>query len=348
MSGPVLIVLTYMESHDPTARIPWIEELAREGLLSETAQDSARRHIRPASAWHAWAQNLLLMLGATLVLAGVVFFFAYNWQAMGRFLKFGVIQAAIVACILVSLRFRDHALSGNIMLMAACMLTGVLLAVFGQTYQTGADAYELFFAWALLITGWVAVSQFAACWFLWLILLQTGTVLYWVQVAEPLHHTPFETLCIGIASINLLGLIAREIGSVMGFAWLKARWHRALLLMTLLSALFIPTFAIILDIDDSSATRLAAAILWLIGSAGAGFVYRKLLPDMAALSLVVTNACLMLIVLLGRIAFDQVHNMEAFIFLLMAVIILGVVSLATFYLRRASRAMHAEQPERAP
>ncbi len=28
----------------------------------------------------------------TLVLAGIIFFFAYNWANMGRFLKFGVIE----------------------------------------------------------------------------------------------------------------------------------------------------------------------------------------------------------------------------------------------------------------
>ena len=32
-----------------------------------------------------------------MVLAGVVFFFAYNWTAMGRYLKFVLIEAGIVA-----------------------------------------------------------------------------------------------------------------------------------------------------------------------------------------------------------------------------------------------------------
>ncbi len=40
----------------------------------------------------------------------------------------------------------------------------ILLAVYGQTYQTGADPYELFFGWAILIIGWVAISRFAPLW----------------------------------------------------------------------------------------------------------------------------------------------------------------------------------------
>ena len=47
-----------------------------------------------------WLDRLLLGLGAALVLAGVVFFFAFNWGRITPFEKFGLIEAGIAACAL--------------------------------------------------------------------------------------------------------------------------------------------------------------------------------------------------------------------------------------------------------
>ena len=44
------------------------------------------------------------------------------------------------------------------------LFTGALLALVGQTYQTGADTYELFALWAFAITAWVAVARLPALW----------------------------------------------------------------------------------------------------------------------------------------------------------------------------------------
>ena len=41
--------------------------------------------------WRLWAQRALLVLGAAHFLAGVVFFFAYNWEDLGPFARFGLI-----------------------------------------------------------------------------------------------------------------------------------------------------------------------------------------------------------------------------------------------------------------
>ncbi|WP_315814113.1 hypothetical protein [Paraflavitalea speifideaquila] len=47
------------------------------------------------------------------------------------------------------------------MLTAAAVLLGVLMAVFGQVYQTGANAYDLFLSWTIAITLWVVIANFA-------------------------------------------------------------------------------------------------------------------------------------------------------------------------------------------
>src|SRR5699024_11365250 len=55
----------------------------------------------------------------------------------------------------VALSFRrQFQLIRQLLLLIASIITGSLLALFGQVYQTGADTWQLFFAWAILITPW--------------------------------------------------------------------------------------------------------------------------------------------------------------------------------------------------
>ncbi len=166
---------------------------------------------------------MLLFLGSALVLTGVIFFFAYNWASMGRFLKLGVIEGGMIACIIASRRRGSGELEGKVLLLSGSVLVGVLLAVYGQVYQTGADAFELFVGWGALISGWVIVSEFAALWIVWLVVLNTGTILYWLQVGDPAHSIPYEWLCLGLAALDGGALALREAGAERRLAWLKGR-----------------------------------------------------------------------------------------------------------------------------
>jgi uncharacterized membrane protein len=72
----------------------------------------------------------------------------------------------------------------NVILTGASVLVGVLFAVFGQIYQTGANAYDFFLAWAIFVTLWVLISNFAPLWLLYLVLINTTFILYSQQVAK--------------------------------------------------------------------------------------------------------------------------------------------------------------------
>ena len=74
---------------------------------------------------------------------------------------------------------------GRIALLAAGFLVGVLLAVYGQVYQTGADPYGLFVTWGLLIVGWALIGRQAGLWMLTLVLANLSVILYWTQVLYP-------------------------------------------------------------------------------------------------------------------------------------------------------------------
>lgn len=325
--------------------IKTLRRLHQDGCLTDEAFTVALRTLRPAAVWFSWAERNLLFFGSALVLSGIMFFFAYNWTVMGKFLKLGLLEIGVVACVASSYWLGLHKISGKVLLLSASVLLGVLMAVYGQTYQTGADAFELFVGWAALIFGWVVVSQFASLWFFWLILVNTGSILYWVQVLEPAHSVKLEYLCLFIATLNGIALICREGAVKNGFTFLDGKWLRGILVVSILSVLSIPPMSIILEIDaysHSHVVPLASALVWPVVAVGGYFCYRAILRDMFALALILMNACLILLTLIGKLMLERHHGSEEFMFLLFALIIIGVISMTVFWLKRTAAKMAKE------
>ena len=115
---------------------------------------------------------------AVLVTAAACYFVAANWHELGRFAKFALVEAGIVASLAVVWWRGVDTVGGRAALVAASLLMGVLLALVGHVYQTGADTYELFLAWALCILPWVVVGREPALLLVWLALLDIAIALY--------------------------------------------------------------------------------------------------------------------------------------------------------------------------
>jgi len=324
------------------ANIRALRKLRQDGLLHEHAFIAASRMVRPISAWFDWARRMLLFFGSALVLAGVIFFFAYNWSKMEHFLKFALIEAGILACILASHLRGISRLSGKVLLLSASVLVGVLLAVYGQTYQTGADAFELFIGWAALILGWVLISEFSALWFVWLILLNTGAILYWKQVGNPAYSVRYEFLCLAMALLSGIALAFYEAGVQQGLKWLRSRWQRGVLLAGSLVALSIPTIALIVEPGEAKGITVFITFTWGVAATGGYLFYRYKLRDMIPLATIISNACAILLTLFGKAVFHGTGHDEGGRFLLFSLIILAVVSMAVFLLRSIAAKMAGE------
>jgi uncharacterized membrane protein len=324
---------------DRRANIRIFRRLYQGGLLTDEALARASSILRPRSAWVAWTRQALLLFGSALVLAGVIFFFAYNWAAMGRYFKFVLIEAGIVTCIVVSYLRGTARLSAKVLLLSASVLVGVLLAVYGQTYQTGADAFELFTGWAVLILGWVLISEFTGLWILWLILLNTGAILYWQQVGHHAHSLPYEFLCMVLAFLNGLALTFYETGTKHGFDWLRGRWLRGLLIAGFLIPLSIPMIHLIVDPEGIRRVTVLAGIAWGVAAAAGYMCYRYEIHEMIPLALVISNMCLVLLTFIGKVLFYEGRGEAAGLFLVFSLIVLAVVSGAVFFLRRTAATM---------
>lgn len=71
-----------------TADEETVETLYSKGLIGHQGHDLALEFLFPHQRWGYWTANILLTLGISLILVGIIFFFAFNWQKMSTFHKF--------------------------------------------------------------------------------------------------------------------------------------------------------------------------------------------------------------------------------------------------------------------
>ena len=161
-----------------------IEQLLNQGTLPTEKADTAALLLDVYPSKRTWLQffdKALLIVGGIALVLSLVFFIAYNWLYMGKLAKFALVEGAlaITIALYVALSFRQRfAFIRQLLLLIASIITGSLLALFGQVYQTGADTWQLFFGWAVLILPWVIIARFPALWLLWLGLINTVTLFY--------------------------------------------------------------------------------------------------------------------------------------------------------------------------
>ena len=231
------------------------------------------------SSWQRFLDQLLLWLGALMLAAGVIYFLAYNWNDLGRYAKFGLVEALIVAALIVIWRVGLESIAGKVTLLAASLFVGGLLALIGQIYQTGADTFELFAAWAVLILPWVLVGRLAALWLVWLGLLNAAVIFYYT-VFGGLFGLLFgpEKLLWVLFALNTVALVAWEIVAARDA---HERWAVRILATAsggLVTALAIYSVA---EFRDDKGLGLMA---WAVYFAGVYVVYRHMVLDVYVLA----------------------------------------------------------------
>lgn len=190
-----------------------IEQLLTQHSLPIKHADAASRHlgVYPSTRnWLSFFDKALLIIGVIALALSLVFFIAYNWQDLGKMGKFALIEGALVITIAlyVALSFRQRfTFIRQLLLLIASIITGSLLALFGQVYQTGADTWQLFFGWAVLISPWVLIARFPALWLLWLGLINAFLLLYLDIIDLSLINDSYQNI-IRATTLALFNLIA--------------------------------------------------------------------------------------------------------------------------------------------
>lgn len=283
-----------------------------------------------ARAWGVFIDRLMLWLGTLALACSVLFLIAYNWADMERWLRFGLVQTALVSAVTIVIWGKVSPMVSSVSLMAATLLVGGLLALFGQVYQTGADPWQLFFVWAVLILPWVWVARSAVLWLGWLMLLNLAVGLYfrtWGGVLG-LMFTSEQAALWGLFLLNTTAWLVWELG-VWRLGW-KARWPVRLVILG--SGMSI-TLIMLIAISDAYFAFEPVVIIYPVWLATLYGVYRYWQPDLFMLS----GGCVSLIsvvtLLLARLLLWE-GDWQAGGLLLLAIAVLALGAGAVVWLKR--------------
>lgn len=117
----------------------------------------------------------IAVLAAVLTGLGIVFWVAANWAVLPRSMRFMLLQAIVLATLLGAWRLPVARIPLSLLGFIAC---GGLFAYFGQTYQTGADPWQLFALWAALTLPLCLGVRHDVLWVAWTIVALTATQLF--------------------------------------------------------------------------------------------------------------------------------------------------------------------------
>ena len=301
--------------------------------------------------WLRWIDRFFGAVGALLIVAGIAAFFAWNWADLGRIEKLVLVEAAIPGAVLIAIWRGLDSVAGRAAFAAAAFLVGVLLAVFGQIYQTGADPYGLFLVWAILILPWAVVGRQAGIWLLFQVLLNLTLILYWIQVLYPpegwwqLSQLLGPLVWLGsmvtdwrlaslLFGLNAAAVVIWESAGARGTPWLGNRWFPRISGMLALYTVLGPTLIMIFaaGFDHRPQMGIVSPLLLAAALAGSLWYYQQRRLDLFMLTIAMFAGILLIMSFAIRYLFADFGST-----LFLALLLIGLVAGAAWWLRTISQ-----------
>ena len=283
---------------------------------------------------HSWKKFLsfnLILIAILLLLAGVIFFVAANWKEIDYFIKLTILISTVIITSLAGGFFGFNNIKGKMLVLLSCLLIGPSLALFGQIYQTGADTYQLFLGWAILITPFLILNYFSGLFFFWIFLLNLSFIM-WSNVFLPYFPELIQTPLVFVLPLgNLAILLLWEFGYYKKISLTNNRLIARLLgLLFLLPSFISITYLILFDNNNFISQNLIYLIylvfFTIIAVTFLIYIHSSLIPDLTMISLEILLIASLLCILFGRFIFAEYDITGAEGFLLQGIIILLITA----------------------
>ena len=234
----------------------------------------------------------------------------------------------------------------------------MIFAVYGQIYQTGADSYELFATWAVLMLPFAWVARSPVLWLFWLLIVQVAVTLFMQQelgIGRWWIDQKYSFSVQVISGVCFTFLVLWEGFRARGTAWMQARWPARVVFTLLLIQLTLLMCLTIIDfMIDTSWLRVGSLTSYrdkvinigsYLGIILVALVYyqytardlyvQAITSFSIGLVSIVWLASWLFVTLVDRFRFE---DPPIFVLLLVAGVIFAESTLALFWLRRKQHA----------
>lgn len=157
-----------------------------------------------------YSVKLSYLLGLSLILAGIIYFFASNWQGFDRFTKIALSILLMLlfygSSYLVRKFFSNQPFLNEWLLVSGSITFGVSVALLGQIYNSHADSYMLFLIWLIPMILFSVFTRYGPFYVNSFVLFHLAFWFYMNPSSINVVHTDSKLMLmfLAIAAINLL------------------------------------------------------------------------------------------------------------------------------------------------
>lgn len=263
---------------------------------------------------------VLLFFGILSIVIGSIFFFAYNWNVLNKWHKFIIANLFLIITSLFAMKGDIKNIKNRLLFLGLSILIGGYIALIGQVYHSGADTYQLFLIWGLLILPIVLSLNFAPLWLLGIILLNLTLIFYYrtffgFGFVELNFYTGFTILI--IINSTIMAIFALKSKDIIIPRFINL-FNNGVVTVLVLSSIF----------QEEYHFTIALYLLWISGN-----FYLFRIREVRTFQL---SMCLMSILATSigvyiKLAFESLDEMTNFFVL--AVIAISISSLGVKWLR---------------
>jgi len=286
----------------------------------------------PVDKWYSFIRQSLLWLSILSIAFGVIFFFAYNWQDITLLTKFALIQGLMLVSLFIYSQSTTQSPANTAILFFLALLIGSLFALFGQSYQTGKDPWQLFMLWTLFITPLAVSAKSSSLWLLWLGLANlTLNLLLDVRYGLLGLFLDNERSILLYAGFNLLAMILFEL--LHHYKLLKNRIaSQVAAVIAMMAFTWVAVFSIFAFTKNGF--DLLFYLSWM---SAVYYLYRIKNTDILVLSSWVISGIIFIIAMVARIINSDLHGGT---FLLFGLLTIGLSTAGVKWLMQLLKQSH--------
>lgn len=255
------------------------------------------------------------LLGVSLILTGIIYFFAANWGYFGRLEKINLSISLLVLFYLVHLilkKFIKHRpFLSNWSLFAASIVFGVSVALIGQIYNSHADSYQLFLIWLIPVLGLAFITKYAPFYILSFVLANM-TMYFFISPSSYMTNWNPNML---FTLLLLTGIFNASIFFITYKNWLNSK--------TILYLSYIMTFSLFFNIAavDSMPIHQVFNVFYILLLLLAGYIFLNKKPNKGLFIITIVFATSFLIFRVFFWAISHNGDWVLYVLLLFAIIL---------------------------
>lgn len=255
------------------------------------------------------------LLGISLILTGIIYFFAANWGYFDRITKVSLSISLLILFYMIHFllkRFIKHRpFLSNWSLFVASIVFGIAVALIEQIYNSHADSYQLFFVWLIPVFALAFMTRYIPFYILSFILANL-TMLFFVF---PSSYLPDWSPSILFTFLMVIGITNAGIFFTTYKNWIKSK--------TILYAAYIMTFGLFfyVAVNDSMPIHELFNVFFGLLLFIAGYFFLKLKQNKGLFTVTVIFAAIFLIYRVFYWALSQSGDWIFYVLLLFAVIL---------------------------